>query len=53
MLIHLRKNGANIQMDLTRVADDESLLDRSFVHRLFGRIVNTLILDLKCLFQIL
>ena len=40
-------------MDLTRVADDQSLLDPSFVHGLFGRIVDALILDLKCLFEIL
>lgn len=40
-------------MDFTRVADDQSLLDPSFVHGLFGRIVDALILDLKCLFEIL
>ena len=53
MLIHLREDCTNIQMDFTGVADDQSLLDPSFVHGLFGRIVDALVLDLKCLFEIL
>lgn len=53
MLIHLGENGTDIQMDLTRIADDQGLLDPSFVHRLFWRIVDALVLDLKGLFEIL
>lgn len=40
-------------MDLARVADDQSLLDPNFNHLLLRRIINALILDFKCLFEIL
>ena len=52
MLVHLRQYGANIEMDLTGIADDEWLLDPYVPIRFLRRIIQALVLYLQSFLQI-